>query len=115
MKELFREPDVTRVVYFRNVLEAEGIATLIRNENLVGAGLAEIPIPEFFPALCVLHDEDWARAVQIIRQHVAAPRPGADVEVPCAQCGEPNPGNFEVCWACGGAVKTGANAPNADG
>ncbi|MEM9282181.1 MAG: DUF2007 domain-containing protein [Verrucomicrobiota bacterium] len=104
MKELFREPDLTRVSYFRNVLEAEGISTMIRNENLQGAGLNEIPIPEFFPALCVMKDEDYEAAVELVRQHLAGTQQGADKEVNCAVCGEINPGNFDVCWSCGGLV-----------
>jgi hypothetical protein len=34
MKELFREPDITRVSFFKLLLEEEGISTIIRNEFL---------------------------------------------------------------------------------
>jgi len=104
MKELFREADLTRVTYFRNVLESEGIPTMIRSEHLQGAGLTEIPIPEFYPALCVMNDEDYAPAVKIIREHLTTNQAGADQEVACARCGELNPGNFDICWSCGGPV-----------
>lgn len=106
MKELFREQDITRVSYFRNVLEEAGIPTLIRNENLTNSGLSEIPIPEFFPALCVMNDDDYIPAVELIRSHLVADDASAAVDVPCPGCGEINPGNFELCWNCGAPIPT---------
>ncbi|HEX5791161.1 MAG TPA: DUF2007 domain-containing protein [Luteolibacter sp.] len=104
MKELFREQDITRVHYYKALLEEHGIPTLIRNEFLTNSGLTEIPIPEFFPALCVLEDEDYEEAVGIIRDHLHADQENADKEVACASCGETNPGNFDTCWSCGKLV-----------
>ncbi len=104
MRELFREQDITRVSYYKAVLESHEIPTLIRNEYLTGAGLTEIPIPEFFPALCVLNDDDYENAVSIIREHLTVNQKNADLEIRCISCGEANPGNFETCWSCGGAL-----------
>jgi hypothetical protein len=101
MKELFRERDYTKVGYFESVLEAEGIPTIVRNKHLTMSGLTEIPIPEFFPALCVIEDADYERAMEIIRRHLTENSEGADREVTCPSCGEANPGNFDICWACG--------------
>jgi hypothetical protein len=58
----------------------------------------------FFPALCVLNDDDYVQAVAIIREHLAANQKNADLEITCISCGETNPGNFEVCWSCGDSV-----------
>lgn len=110
MKELFREPDITRVSFFKMLLEEEGIPTIIRNEYLTMSGLSEIPIPEFFPALCVADDADYPRAVALIRDHLTTERQQTSEEWACPKCGESNPGNFEVCWSCGGSV--GADSPN---
>lgn len=104
MKELFRERDIIHVNYYKALLAQCGIPTLIRNEYLTTAGLTEIPIPEFFPALCVLNEEDYAPAVAIIREHLNATPANADLEIPCPTCGETSPGNFESCWACGNAL-----------
>jgi hypothetical protein len=109
MKELFREQDIIRVNYFKGVLEDNEIPTLIRNEYLTCSGLSEIPIPEFFPALCVINDEDYAKAVTIIREHLTANPKNADIEIACVSCGEANPGNFEICWSCGNAVEASKN------
>lgn len=100
MRELFREQDRTRVAFYQGLVEAEGIPTFIRNQHLTCSGLTEIPIPEFFPALCVMDDEDYDKAVKIIRNHLTAESPDMDIEIPCPACGEMNPGNFAQCWSC---------------
>lgn len=107
MKELFRERDLTKVGYCQSILEAAGIPSVVRNETLTG--LTEFPIPDFFPALCVVNDADYERAIQILRERLVSDAAASEEEIPCAACGEPNPGNFEVCWSCGGAVRAGAD------
>lgn len=104
MKELFRERDFTRVGYFQSILESEGIPTLLRNEHLTMSGLAEIPIPDFFPALCVVNDEDYDKAIAILREHVSHDSVKSEEEISCQACGESNPGNFEICWSCGSSI-----------
>ena len=104
MKELFRELDITRVSYYKAVLEDHEIPTVIRNEYLTASGLTEIPIPEFFPALCVVNDQDYIQAVTIIREHMNSNQKGADIEIACGSCNETNPGNFETCWSCGNSL-----------
>ena len=110
MKELFREQDIIRVIHYKAVLEDHGIPTMIRNESLTVSGFAEIPIPEFFPALCVLDDDDYVEAVQVIRDHLQADREQIEGEIACASCGEINPGNFAICWSCGKPVSGEADA-----
>jgi hypothetical protein len=105
MRELFREQDITRVSYYRAILEDHGIPTMIRNEFLTGSGLSEIPIPEFFPALCVMNNDDYEEAVEIIREHLNADQIDSEKEIACASCGEMNPGNFDTCWSCGNPTK----------
>lgn len=113
MKELFREKDITRVSYYKAVLEDRGIPTMIRNEYLTMSGLSDIPIPEFFPALCVMKDEDYLEAVAIIREQLDANQKNADTEISCASCGETNPGNFELCWSCGNPISKDEETENA--
>ena len=68
MKELFREADSAIVGHMKSILDNEGIATVIRNEHLYMAALSEVPIPEFFPALNVIHDEDYPRALRALKE-----------------------------------------------
>jgi hypothetical protein len=68
MKELFRERDPSRVGYYQSLLEASGIQTHVRNRDLVTTMGLEVPIPEFFPALCVVDDEDYDAAIEFLRE-----------------------------------------------
>ncbi|RBP46263.1 putative signal transducing protein [Roseimicrobium gellanilyticum] len=100
MKELFRERDFTRVGLYRNMLETEGIPAVVLNEN-VETMTTMVPIPDFFPALCVVNDEDYERAVEVLEQNsVTDARLGQQQRV-CPACQERSPGNFETCWSCG--------------
>jgi hypothetical protein len=98
MKELLREREFVRVGYFQTVLEAAGIPTFLRNENL---SVTEVSIPDFFPALCVLNDGDYDQAMEIIRQQEEKSKESPGEDRICKSCGEPCPGNFELCWSCG--------------
>lgn len=99
MKELFRERDVAVVGYYQSIVEGEGIPTEIRNEHLTG--LTEFPIPDFYPTLFVINDEDYEPALNAIRRRNEENEKNADQETVCAKCSEVNPGNFEICWSCG--------------
>ena len=101
MKELFRERDFSIVGYYQSVLESEGIATFVRNQNATTMMGTEIPIPEFFPALCVVNDEDYDKAMAIIKdRHESNNQAAGSEEWACPSCNESNPGNFDICWSC---------------
>ena len=78
MKELFRERDPARVGYYQSLLDEEGIPTHVRNRDLVTLMGTEVPIPEFFPALCVINDEDYQRAMDFLEE-IGENSPPADV------------------------------------
>ena len=99
MKEIYRAHDVTKVCYYRDILEAAGIPTMIRNEHLVH-GVVEVPIPEFFPNVCVLNDEDYPQAWELLNTHIEANKAALGPDVSCPSCGEINPGNFAECFSC---------------
>ncbi|MEO5713428.1 MAG: DUF2007 domain-containing protein [Luteolibacter sp.] len=101
MKELYRDRDFSRVGYFQTLLEAAEIPTFIRNENL---SVTEISIPDFFPALCVVNDGDYDKAMEIIAHQVDKSKEAAGADRICGNCGEACPGNFELCWNCGAAL-----------
>lgn len=99
MKEVFRNHELIRVSHFRDLVEAAGIPTMLRNEHLVH-GVVEIPIPEFYPNLCVLNDEDYQAAWTIIHDALEKEKEGPGEDLMCGECGEMNPGNFAECFAC---------------
>ena len=105
MKEVFRSPDHAQVSIFAAILENEGIPCQTENsatEQSAAAGLATslFPIPEFWPALCVLNDGDYPQALKVITDLRNSAPPPAESDWKCAACGETIPGNFTSCWNC---------------
>ena len=88
-----------RIHYYRELLEAQGIATFVRNENL--AAIEGYAIPTYLPVLCVIDDAMEERAMQIITEDMKRAEQVSTKEVPCSSCGEPCPENFGSCWSCG--------------
>lgn len=104
MFSIFRHHDYTTVGWLKSVLEAEGIPAHVKN-YASSVGITEIPIPEFYPDLCVLNQEDVARAIEILRPYVEKnPQATALADWTCTQCGESVPGNIGSCWSCGAAA-----------
>lgn len=101
MIELLRYRDITRVTYYRDLLENAGIQTFIRNENL--STTEGVSIPDFYPALCILNEDDQERAMNLINEDIES---GKEVvgEVVCRNCSEKCPSNFDVCWNCGSKI-----------
>lgn len=101
MKELFRERDLAQIHFYRGVLDEAGIETFIRNENL--SSIQGVAIPDYFPALCVVQNADYGRAVELIKNRLSASEE-IDSDTTCAQCGETVHGNFDHCWSCEAAI-----------
>ncbi len=105
MKEVFRHADSALVGLYQSMLEDAGIGTFVHNSGtqqaIVGSVLTALcPLPQFFPTLSVLRDEDYSEAMTILRSlREAGPVPLADWL--CPRCGESVPGHFTVCWNCG--------------
>lgn len=82
----------------KELLEKEGIACLIRNEQLFAA-MGEIPFTECYPELWVVDDEVYPRAKMLLEgwlKSEKAPAPWV-----CPGCGEILEGQFGACWKCG--------------
>ena len=103
MKEVFRHADSALVGLYPSMLEDAGIRTIVHNETqqLPVAGLltAICPLPQFFPTLSVLNDEDYPEAMRILLDLKDAPI-GTAGEWTCSGCGELVPDNFSACWKC---------------
>jgi hypothetical protein len=59
-----------------------------------------MPSPVFFPALCVVRDEDYDEAMRILSAIYYA-KPSEAPDWRCAKCSEEVPGTFDSCWQCG--------------
>ena len=100
MKEVFRNADSALVGMYQSLLEDAGIQCFIYNWTtqqavIRGVAAAILPLPIFFPTLCVLNDDDYAEAMEIL----TTPTDSGE-EWKCPACGEAVPNNFTSCWKC---------------
>jgi hypothetical protein len=83
----------------RDLLVADGIQVLVRNEFLQGAA-GELPINECWPELWVLDPDLADRAQDLIRTYLNELGQTMPVWV-CPGCRERIEGRFGLCWQCG--------------
>lgn len=97
MKKLTAADSLITINHYKNLLESEGIPSVIRNEHLGGV-LGEMPFTEVWPQLWVKNDLDYDRALQLIDKAVTEESPTTPWM--CRRCGEENEGQFSACWKC---------------
>jgi hypothetical protein len=100
MKKLhtFTLADRAEAALLKEFLEREGVACLLRNEQLFAA-LGEIPFLECLPELWVVDDEVWPRARLLLDSWFSEEAPDAPWR--CPSCNETLEGQFGACWKCG--------------
>lgn len=100
MKKLhtFTLADRAEAGLLKELLEREGIACLVRNEQLFAA-LGEIPFLECYPELWVVDDEVWPRARLLLEHWLAGAEDAGSWT--CPTCDEKLEGQFGACWKCG--------------
>lgn len=84
---------------FKELLSNEGVACLLRNEQLSSA-IGEIPFTECYPELWVIDDETYPRAHMLLDNWLAEQDLSAGDWV-CPVCGEAAEAQFNSCWSCG--------------
>lgn len=99
MRRLFASLNLVQVGLLRSLLEAEGIACQTRNEQIASAAGA-IPFLACCPELWVVHDDDFARAEELLARWEAPPETSRE-PWSCQNCGEELEGQFTTCWLCG--------------
>ncbi|MGJ8723341.1 MAG: DUF2007 domain-containing protein [Roseibacillus sp.] len=97
MKEIFRSGHLGKVGLLADRLRAEGVEVFVRNENL---SVTEMQIPEFFPAICVMNQEDEETALKLLRVFLAEEKRPLGPEWKCDECGEGVPDSMQECWSC---------------
>ena len=95
MKRVFSSHNLVLAHHSRNLLEAEGIKSELRNQILSSA-MGELPPAECQAEVWVLKDEDAPRAFGVLRRPAPA---GPDWD--CDKCGECSGPQFTQCWKCG--------------
>ena len=98
MQRVFTAAILLEAHLVQQMFEAESIRAAVFNENAHGAA-GELPITEVWPEVWIKDDRHCAEARSIIERYETTS--SGETGAPCAQCGERNPGNFELCWYCG--------------
>ena len=98
VREIYVHQDHARVGHYKSILDDAGIPNYIRNG--VANNITDMPSPVFFPVLCVIRDEDYAHALEVLGEIHNVPE-SRDPDWRCPNCQENVPGNFGICWQCG--------------
>ena len=99
MKQVFVSQQLFEVEMRKERLEQAGIPCMIKNQR--SSGLAgEIPFPEIFPELWVIHNEDYDQARHVLEEGLVSLASSHNTWT-CASCGERHESQFAACWKCG--------------
>jgi hypothetical protein len=101
MKKVFTHENRMIVYNMKNMLEAEGIEIVIKNEYS-GGGVGDLPAFDTWPELWIRKEVQLAQAESIL-QSVASPAVADDWF--CGVCREKNDAVFCICWNCGRSVE----------
>jgi hypothetical protein len=99
MKKLFTHENRMIVFNLKNVLQAEGIETVVVNEFAAG-GAGDLATFDTWPELWV-EDDSRLEQAQAVIQGILNSRATNDWF--CRACQEPNDASFQICWNCGQA------------
>lgn len=84
-------------------LQQAGIAAHVFNDNAQSiAGYVPCTSDVVQPQVWLERPRDRQRAEAVLAAMQSERRQSGTVH--CAACGEDNPGNFELCWRCGGSL-----------
>lgn len=98
MRKVFEDPDFTKVGWYESILNAQGIATELRNEDL--SSVTGSPYVGAYPELWVVDEARYDEALALLESFESA-APADGPEWRCPQCGERVPASFQSCWKCG--------------
>jgi len=102
MIRCYRAANLLEAHMIQDLLEQAGIETHVFNENAQG-GVGEIPFVHTYPEIWLVDEDDLTRARDVIRDYE---NPVTDTSSrQCPQCGEMNPGDFQLCWNCGREIQ----------
>jgi hypothetical protein len=97
LKRVFSSYSLAAAHHTRNLLEVEGIHSVVRNEMLSSA-MGELPPAECQIEVWVLRPEDAERAEAVLKKQFTA-QSGEPWR--CPACAEDREPQFTQCWRCG--------------
>ena len=101
MKKVFTHENRMILYNLRNILEAEGIETLVVNEFAAG-GVGDLAAFDTWPELWIEDESKLAQARTIVQEILSDELNDARF---CQKCGEQNEAAFRICWNCGNALE----------
>lgn len=96
MKLIYTHENGFLVNNAKNIIESNGIETVLKNEFSSGA-VGEVSAFDAWVELWVLNDNDIERAQEIITNMQSKE---GEPEWQCSQCSEENDASFDICWNC---------------
>ncbi len=97
MQRIYRAENLIEANHLKNLLQAAGIKTFLRNEYTI-QGAGEIPFDQTWPEIWIESSGQAAAALTILDEMRRAPHGAAWI---CAGCSERLDGQFSHCWNCG--------------
>lgn len=99
MRKVFSSNEISETILVRDALVRHGIAVTIQNEH---SGRSAVPAFRAPAEIWLIDDNDYEKARQIVVDTLATLDSKSDGgQWVCSNCGEENPGSFELCWSCG--------------
>ncbi len=99
MKKLYTHENRLIVFNFKNVLQGEGIETIVVNE-FAGGGAGDLPTFDTWPELWLENEAQFDRADAILQAILHGDTTHFWY---CKGCQEKNDQSFHLCWSCGRA------------
>lgn len=96
MKLVYSHDNHFIVGNIKNLIEAQGIKTFIKNEFTQGA-MGETSAIDSWPEIWVFDDNDHQQALAIATQ---AQQDTQAADWVCDGCNESNDASFDFCWQC---------------
>ena len=101
MKKVYTHENRMIVFNMKNVLQGEGIETVVVNEFAAG-GAGDLPTFDTWPELWIEDDDKLEQAQAIVERILTGPKQDAWF---CHSCQEQNDASFRICWNCGHAYE----------
>ncbi|MFT5082477.1 MAG: hypothetical protein ACI9Y1_000502 [Lentisphaeria bacterium] len=96
MKLIFSHQNPMIVENIKNIVELDGVETILKNASLAGAA-GELAPMDTWPEVWVVNDDHYQRAIALVNSVSDSKN---TVEWVCGKCSEKNDAAFEVCWKC---------------
>jgi hypothetical protein len=96
---IYRAGSLHEAALVVDALAESGISARVLNEHLAGS-IGELPHGQILPEVWILDGRERQAAERIVTEFRAREASAIADDVTCPACGEDNPGNFEICWAC---------------